>query len=304
MKPDYIGRFAPSPSGALHIGSLLTAVASFLDARAHGGQWLVRMEDLDPPREVAGAADDILRTLAAFGLHWDGHVLYQSQRHEAYQAALADLQAAGRVYRCDCSRKQVQAMSPGFGVDAWVYGGHCRGLPDGRLPESASAAWRLRVDDVAVGFTDAVVGDYRQSLAQAVGDFVLRRADGWWAYQLAVVVDDAEQGVTHIVRGQDLLVSTPRQMYLQQLLACPTPQYAHLPLLTNAAGQKWSKQTLAPALDDRHRPALLRQVFACLRLPQPPTEPLTVDELLAWGVRHWCLARVPKAAMVIEAQQT
>ena len=300
VSPPYIGRFAPSPTGLLHIGSLLTAVASFLDARAHGGCWLLRMEDLDPPREMAGAASHILHTLAAFGLEWDGEVVYQSQRHSLYRAALDKLKNKDLLYPCYCSRKNVLAQSPRMGVDGPVYGGHCAGLGVFRQPETSKPpAWRVRVPAQYVGFHDAVVGNYGQQLAQEVGDFVLLRADGFWAYQLAVVVDDAAQGISHIVRGQDLLVSAPRQHYLQQCLGYPTPHYAHLPLLTNAQGQKWSKQTRATALNPQQAEALLRQVLTYLRLPEAPEVDKPAD-LLAWALPYWDLNRIPAAAINTE----
>ena len=293
----YIGRFAPSPTGLLHIGSLLTALASYADARAHGGRWLVRMEDLDPPREMAGAADDILRTLEAFGFEWDGGVAYQSRRYDLYHEALGRLKAKGLVYPCDCSRKDWQAAARA-GADGFVYNGCCAGLDPQRALHK-TPAWRVRVPDEIIGFDDAVVGHYAQNLAHDIGDFVLLRADGFWAYQLAVVADDAAQGITHIVRGQDLLVSTPRQLWLQRALDAPEPHYAHLPLLVNGAGQKWSKQTLAPALDLGAREALLRQVMAYLQLPAAP-EVGKPQDLLAWAVRHWDMAKVPKAAIATE----
>ena len=293
----YIGRFAPSPTGLLHIGSLLTALASYADARAQGGRWLVRMEDLDPPREMAGAADDILRTLEAFGFEWDGGVAYQSRRYDLYHEALGRLKAKGLVYPCDCSRKDWQAVARA-GADGFVYNGCCAGLDPQRALHK-TPAWRVRVPDEIIGFDDAVVGHYAQNLAHDIGDFVLLRADGFWAYQLAVVADDAAQGITHIVRGQDLLVSTPRQLWLQRALDAPEPHYAHLPLLVNGAGQKWSKQTLAPALDLGVREALLRQVMAYLQLPAAP-EVGRPQDLLAWAVRHWDMAKVPKAAIATE----
>lgn len=293
----YIGRFAPSPTGLLHIGSLLTALASYADARAQGGRWLVRMEDLDPPREMAGAADDILRTLEAFGFEWDGGVAYQSRRYDLYHEALGRLKAKGLVYPCDCSRKDWQAVARA-GADGFVYNGCCAGLDPQRALHK-TPAWRVRVPDEIIGFDDAVVGHYAQNLAHDIGDFVLLRADGFWAYQLAVVADDAAQGITHIVRGQDLLVSTPRQLWLQRALDTPEPHYAHLPLLVNGAGQKWSKQTLAPALDLGAREALLRQVMAYLKLPAAP-EVDRPQDLLAWAVRHWDMAKVPKAAIATE----
>ena len=291
----YTGRFAPSPTGLLHIGSLLTAVASYADARSNDGKWLVRMEDLDPPREMPGAASHILHTLEAFGFEWDGEVAYQSRRYALYEETLCRLKTAGLVYPCYCSRKDWQAGAR-RGADGFVYNGRCR-HPDQRPAlQGKQPAWRILVPDRVIGFSDGIVGGYAQNLAGDIGDFVLLRADGYWAYQLAVVADDAEQDVTHIVRGQDLLVSTPRQIYLQQCLGVPTPQYAHLPLLTNAQGQKWSKQTLAPALDLNRREQLLRQVFRYLNLPEAP-ETDRPAELLDWAVAHWDMGKVPKHAV-------
>lgn len=294
----YVGRFAPSPTGLLHIGSLLTALASYADARAHGGKWLVRMEDLDPPREMVGAAEHILRTLEAFGFEWDGEVAYQSRRHHLYEDALGRLKDKGLVYPCYCSRKDWQAAA-GMGADGFVYNGRCR-VPEHRPSENGKPpAWRIRVPDEVIGFDDAIVGHYAQNLASDIGDFVLLRADGFWAYQLAVVVDDAEQGITHIVRGQDLLVSTPRQIFLQSSLGFMQTSYAHLPLLVNQSGQKWSKQTLAPALDDSQAELLLRQVSAYLNLPPAPQIDRPRD-LLDWAVLHWQISRVPKQAICTE----
>ncbi len=297
MKP-YIGRFAPSPTGLLHIGSLLTALASYADARAHGGQWLVRIEDLDPPREMTGAASHILHTLEQFGFEWDGEVVYQSQRHHLYRAALDELIAKQHVYPCTCSRKTWHAAAR-QGVDGFVYNGACANQLHFKLPEHQTAAWRIRVPDETIAFEDQIVGRYTQNLAQDIGDFVLLRADGFWAYQLAVVVDDQAQNINHIVRGQDLLVSTPRQIYLQRCLNAPTPQYAHLPLLVNHLGQKWSKQTLAPALDMTAREQLLRQVMTYLGLPDCPAVNQPQD-LLAWAVQHWHIHRIPKNAICTE----
>ncbi|HEZ0885363.1 TPA: tRNA glutamyl-Q(34) synthetase GluQRS [Neisseria meningitidis] len=291
----YTGRFAPSPTGLLHIGSLLTAAASYADARSNGGKWLVRMEDLDPPREMPGAASHILHTLEAFGFEWDGEVAYQSRRYALYEETLCRLKTAGLVYPCHCSRKDWQAGAR-RGADGFVYNGRCRHPGQRPALQGKHPAWRIRVPDRDIGFSDGIVGGYAQNLAGDIGDFVLLRADGYWAYQLAVVADDAEQGVTHIVRGQDLLVSTPRQIYLQQCLGVPTPQYAHLPLLTNAQGQKWSKQTLAPALDLNRREQLLRQVFRYLNLPEAP-EADRPAELLDWAVAHWDMGKVPKHAV-------
>lgn len=297
-RAPYTGRFAPSPTGLLHIGSLLTALASYADARAHGGRWLVRMEDLDPPREMPGAAAHILRTLDDFGFEWDGEVLYQSRRHEVYREALHRLQRDRLVYPCYCSRKDWQAAARS-GADGFVYNGLCRRGQDRPSENGKAPAWRIKVPQQRIAFGDRIVGRYEQNLAEDIGDFVLLRADGFWAYQLAVVADDAEQGVTHIVRGQDLLVSTPRQIYLQQCLGFAEPVYAHLPLLLNKHGQKWSKQTLAPALEAAEKERLLREVMAYLNVPSAP-QGLSARELLAWTAGHWDMAAVPQQGVVTE----
>jgi glutamyl-Q tRNA(Asp) synthetase len=241
----YRGRFAPSPTGALHAGSLAAALASWLDARAYGGTWLVRIEDLDPPREVAGAARRILGELAAFGLASDEPPVFQSRRAMLYERALGQLAAGGLVYGCACSRAEVAEAQRRLQLPAHVYPGTCR-LGTGGRPVRAL---RARVPDVTVAFTDRACGEYAQNLARDVGDFVVRRADGLWAYQLAVVVDDAEQRVTDVVRGADLLDNTPRQIWLQRALGLPTPRYLHVPVVTDARGRKLSKQTGAHALD-------------------------------------------------------
>ncbi len=297
LPTDYIGRFAPSPTGLLHIGSLLTALASYADARANRGKWLVRMEDLDPPREMPGAAAHILHTLEAFGFEWDGEVVWQSRRHSLYRDALGRLKEKGLLYPCYCSRKDWQAAAA-QGADGFVYNGRCR-RPEDRPHTDKPPAWRIRVNDETIGFDDGIVGHYAQNLARDIGDFVLLRADGFWAYQLAVVADDADQGITHIVRGQDLLVSTPRQIYLQRCLGFATPHYAHLPLLINKHGQKWSKQTLAPALDENHKEQLLRQVLQYLNLPPAP-EVSRPQALLSWAIEHWQPHKIPIHDIVTE----
>ncbi|WP_199776338.1 tRNA glutamyl-Q(34) synthetase GluQRS [Chromobacterium vaccinii] len=287
----YRGRFAPSPTGLLHAGSLSTAVGSYLEARSRGGEWLLRMEDLDPPREVPGAADDILRTLEAFGFEWDGEVAYQSRRHGLYRAALERLAASGQAYACCCTRKEIAAHAR-RGLDGYVYPGTCRrGCPDGREGREGRA-WRLAVAEGERVVDDRLQGAYRQDLARDIGDFVLLRADGFWAYQLAVVVDDAEQGVTDIVRGADLLVSTPRQLAVYDALGLPAPGYCHLPVLTNAAGEKLSKQTLAPAISTGDA---ARQLRAALELlgHVPPAGCEGLDDLWRWAVANWSLSRVP-----------
>ena len=246
-------RFAPSPTGPLHFGSLVAALGSYLDARAHDGSWLLRMEDVDAPRVMPGAADAILRALEAHGFEWDGEITYQSRRGAVYRAALQALQDQGLVYACACSRKQL-AETAKRGIDGYIYRGACR-----ERPPAADAALRLRVPAERIAFDDRVQGRVACDLARESGDFVLKRADGIYAYQLAVVADDAEQGITDIVRGADLLTSTPRQIVLQRYLGLPTPRYAHLPVVLDAAGDKLSKQTLAEPIDpQRPLPALLR----------------------------------------------
>ncbi|MGV8990344.1 MAG: tRNA glutamyl-Q(34) synthetase GluQRS [Thiobacillus sp.] len=291
MNPaSYIGRFAPSPTGPLHLGSLVAAVASWLDARAAGGQWRVRMEDLDRPRCESGAADIILHQLEAYSLHWDGEVLLQSQRDDAYAAALDALKSRGAVFPCACTRSQL-AAAPHNAESEIIYPGTCR---TGLLAGTTGRAWRCRVLDVSIHFNDRIHGELQQNLACEVGDFVVNRADGLFAYQLAVVVDDAFQNITNIVRGSDLLWNTPRQIHLQTLLDLPTPRYAHVPLITNTAGQKLSKQTLAPALPSHARGAVMAQALALLG-QTAPVELSGADpaELLAWASAHWHIENVP-----------
>ena len=287
----YRGRFAPSPTGPLHFGSLIAAVGSYLQAKSKGGEWLVRMEDIDPPRELPGAAADIIRTLEAFGLHWDGEVMYQSRRHGVYQAALEKLERLDAVYPCACSRREI-ADSSINGVDGPVYPGTCRkGVAQGRSPR----AWRVKVDGRRIEYKDAIQGMLSRDLAVDFGDFVVRRADGFFAYQLAVVVDDAEQGITEIVRGADLIESTPRQIHLQRLLSFATPDYLHLPVALNEKGEKLSKQTLAAPLDPaRPLPALI-QVLRFLGQEAPPgLAEGSIEDFWRWAVRNWQAGKVPR----------
>lgn len=272
----YIGRFAPSPSGRLHAGSLVAAVASYLDARAHRGSWLVRIEDVDEGRSVAGAADAILRLLQQLGMHWDGEVVWQSRRTHLYQAAAGRL--AGHTYPCGCNRREIVDSRLGSAPDgAAIYPGTCR---HGLAPGKTTRSLRVRVPDAPadaglIRFDDRLAGAVSQHLATESGDFVLKRADGFWAYQLAVVVDDAEQGVTDVVRGADLLDSTPRQIYLQHLLGLPTPRYLHVPVLRNADGEKLSKQTGAVAVvpgDQAAAVAALRDAASFLGLAPEPAD--------------------------------
>jgi len=317
---QYRGRFAPSPTGPLHFGSLVAAVGSYLDARHHHGTWLVRMEDLDTPRCVPRAADGILRTLEAFGLRSDEPVIYQSQRTEAYEEALRQLQASGVAYPCCCTRKEI-SDSALLGIEGPVYPGTCRhGIPAGR----EGRAWRVRTDSFpsplrgeglgekgdcrtflpspqpspckgegVVGFDDALQGRITQHLESQIGDFVVKRADGLFAYQLAVIVDDAFQRITHIVRGADLLASTPRQIYLQHLLGLPTPHYMHLPIAVNAAGEKLSKQTLAAPVDSSHAVTTLLCVLDFLQ-QRPPADLAGGDvrTVLDWAVENWDATRL------------
>lgn len=283
------GRFAPSPTGPLHFGSLLAAVGSYLDARAQGGRWLVRMEDLDPPRVQPGAADDILRTLESFGFAWDGAVLYQSTRTEAYRTAFDQLCAAGLVYPCGCSRKEL-ADSALTGQGGSRYPGTCRSGLAGRTPR----AWRVRVANEVIRFTDRLQGLREQRLDQEVGDFVIRRADGPFAYQLAVVVDDAAQQVTDVVRGADLLDSTPRQIYLHRLLELPAPTYLHLPVALDCSGQKLSKQTKAAPIQTSGAVGLLWEALRLLG-QNPPRElqQASIPELWAWALPNWSVESIP-----------
>jgi glutamyl-Q tRNA(Asp) synthetase len=276
MLEVYTGRFAPSPTGLLHAGSLVAALASWLDARAHGGHWWVRIEDVDTPRCVPGADQRILQQLAACGLPPDADVLWQSQRHDAYQHALDTLIAKGWAYPCGCSRKEIEAaQSQGVARhQAAVYPGTCRHGLQGKT----ARAWRLNVQAVqqALGLPaltlwhDRRLGTQTQNVSEAVGDFVLRRADGLWAYQLAVVVDDAAQGITHVVRGEDLADNTARQIVLQQALGLPTPQYLHTPLVLGKNGEKLSKQNGAQALDLRDPLAVLTAAAQALDLSAAP----------------------------------
>ena len=288
----YVGRFAPSPTGLLHFGSLMTAVGSFLDARACGGRWLVRIEDLDPPRETPGASEEILRTLEAYRLHWDGEVWFQSRRHEIYQAQIDRFIENRQAFYCTCSRKPLIRQ----------YGGHYPGICRGRFvrPDKPSAV-RLLTHDNPIGFDDALQGHFEQRLESEIGDFIIKRKDGLYAYHLAVVMDDEAQGVTDIVRGLDLLDSTPRHLYLQQLLGYRTPRYLHLPIVVNHLGQKLSKQTFAdPVPNENPGPYL----WACLSAlgQQPPQELRRASpaELIRWGTEHWHRESIPHRAEIPE----
>lgn len=285
----YRGRFAPSPTGPLHFGSLVAALASYLEARQQQGEWLLRMEDLDTPRNMPGAADAILRSLEAFGFEWDGAVVYQSERHDLYAAALARLQEDVLVYPCGCTRKEI-ADSAIHGIEGAIYPGTCRsGLPPGKT----ARAWRIRAENRTIGFDDAIQGHVAQNLARNIGDFVLKRADGFYAYQLAVVVDDADQAITHVVRGADLLDSTPRQIYLQQVLGLPAMHYAHIPVVLNAQGEKLSKQTQAAAVDDLQPATQLWQALDFLQQSPPAAiRNAPLADIWQWADQNWQLSRI------------
>jgi glutamyl-Q tRNA(Asp) synthetase len=281
----YRGRFAPSPTGLLHFGSLVAAVGSWLCARHAGGQWLLRMEDIDPPREVAGSAQAILAALPAFGLVADAPALFQSQRRDAYDAAFERLRAADLIFPCWCSRGQLAAAG-GLHHD-----GRCIAPPDpGRLP-----AWRLRVPDVTIEFDDALQGTQRQNLRHTAGDFVIRRVEGYYAYQLACVVDDAYQGIAEVVRGNDLLDSTPRQIWLQRCLDLPTPAYRHLPLALDGQGRKLSKSERAHPVDPAEPLPALRRALAFLDV-RTPTVAGSAKVLLEAALERFDPARLPHLA--------
>jgi glutamyl-Q tRNA(Asp) synthetase len=282
----YRGRFAPSPTGPLHAGSLVAALASWLDARAHGGAWLVRIEDVDTPRCVPGADQEILRQLAACGLVPDEPPQWQSQRTPGYQAALDSLVAESHAYACACSRKDIELALRSLGRartrhGELVYPGTCREGLGGKAPR----AWRFRVPEGTVAWTDRRTGVHLQDVAHEVGDFVLKRADGLYAYQLAVVVDDAAQGITHVVRGEDLVDNTPRQLLLQRALKVPQPSYLHAPLVLGPNREKLSKQNGAQALDVREPLAALRAAGGTLRLGDVPGSSL--GEWLTAATAAW-----------------
>ena len=281
----YVGRFAPSPTGPLHFGSAVAAVASFLQARSQRGRWYVRIDDLDPPREQAGASAAILEMLSALGLEWDGAVSYQSRHTASYATALAQLDRAGATFPCVCTRKQ---------LGGGPYPGNCReGIPPGKVGRSV----RVRVGSTEIEFEDQLQGRYRQKLFREVGDFILLRSDGLFSYHLAVVTDDAAAGVTEIVRGVDLLDSTPRQIYLQTLLGVATPHYAHIPVVLNDTGTKLSKQTMAEPLDPGAAPRTLVEALRFLNQGPPAELSLSpAHEVIQWAIEHWDLPAVGGAS--------
>ena len=287
---QYIGRFAPSPTGPLHFGSLVAAVGSYLEAKTHGGEWFVRIEDVDTPRKVSGASSDILRTLEQLGMKWDGEVVYQSQRSAFYQEAIHSLTALDLTYTCICTRKEILDSSI-MGIIGPIYPGTCRHAQTNQKP----SARRLRTNDNPIGFEDAVQGRVEQRLESNTGDFVLRRADGVFAYQLAVVVDDAKQKITHVVRGEDLLDSTPRQIYLQQLLGYSVPHYMHLPVVTNRNGNKLSKQTRAMPLDiSKAVPQLVAALNFLGQRPPADLDKGNISVFWQWALENWQVAQIPR----------
>lgn len=288
---SYRGRFAPSPTGRLHFGSLVAALASYADARSAQGEWLLRIEDVDRPRTREGAAGQILRDLERLGFAWDGDVLHQSARTDAYRAALDVLRGRGLAYRCTCTRRDL-ASAPRNALGETIYPGYCRPDPAHDGPGSGRAAWRAAVPAQAVTVVDRGFGSLVQDLAADVGDFVIRRSDGWFAYQLAVVVDDAAQGITDVVRGADLLLSTPRQVYLQRALGLPTPRYFHVPVATDRHGVKLSKHLGARALADDAAKALV-DAWRFLGQAEPPAPPASVDEFWTYALSNWRAGHVP-----------
>ncbi|QSA98794.1 tRNA glutamyl-Q(34) synthetase GluQRS [Methylococcus sp. EFPC2] len=287
--PPYRGRFAPSPTGPLHLGSLYTALASFLQARARGGIWLLRIDDIDRPRVVPGAADRIRQTLEYFGLTWDGPVTSQSTHLDDYRQALGQLVDRGLTYRCTCSRKQLR-MNPGDDGETGIYLGHCRDAT--RHPEQAHAL-RLRAGGRIVAFNDKLQGRYQQDFSREIGDFIVRRRDDVYAYHLATVVDDARSGISEVLRGSDLLAATPCQIILQQELGLPTPDYLHIPVVTDRTGVKLSKQTGAAAVPLARPSATLYRLLTMLR-QNPPADlsEAPKEALLDWAIRHWDVSRL------------
>jgi glutamyl-Q tRNA(Asp) synthetase len=280
------GRFAPSPTGDLHFGSLIAAVASYLQVKSAGGQWLVRIEDIDPPREVAGSADRILADLLRFNLQSDLPTLYQSQRTAAYNQAVQKLLDSGQAYWCGCSRSELPKSG--------VYPGTCRnGLPAGKSPRAV----RVKVPDTPIRFTDLIQGPVQENLAQSVGDFVILRADGLAAYQIAVVIDDAFQDITEVVRGADLLGSTARQIHLQHCLGLTIPDYAHHPVVTESNGRKLSKRIDSDPIASLRPRETLEQ--SLLFLGQPCPQGLSLEELWDWGLKHWQLSRIPHTSFTL-----
>jgi len=292
----YRGRFAPSPTGPLHFGSLIAALASCVDARARDGEWHLRIDDIDEPRVRMDAELDIRSTLERYGFAWDGAVVRQSERLDRYADAFATLRQMDAVYECACTRRDLETAPLGSGGER-VYPGTCRnGIPAGRAFRG-DHAWRVRVDETAVCFRDRLQGPQQQHLSRDVGDFIVKRADGMFAYQLAVVVDDADGGITHVVRGADLLASTPRQIFLQRKLGFFEPAYLHVPIALNAVGEKLSKQTRAAPLPDNPLATLLA-AWRFLDQPLPVGLLSSVEEFWRYAQDAWSPARLPPVPML------
>lgn len=285
---NYCGRFAPSPTGSLHFGSLVAAVASYADALSHAGSWLVRMEDVDEARVVKGSADEILSTLEALGFEWEQPVLFQSRRKTRYREILDWLTQQKLTYRCSCSRRDV-AKQAELGIEGPVYPGTCR---QSHVPERSGKTLRLRTNREEICFEDRVQGKHYQVLERDIGDFIIHRADGYTAYQLAVVIDDADQGINQIVRGADLLLSTPRQIYLQKLLDFPQPLYTHIPLVIDSQGRKLSKQDQAFPVSATAPIPALQAAWEFLRQSPPTEKPASVQEFWQWAAVNWDINRI------------
>jgi glutamyl-Q tRNA(Asp) synthetase len=286
----YTGRFAPSPTGPLHFGSLVAAVASYCDAKSQQGHWLLRIEDLDKPREIQGASKQIIETLLRFGFEWDGDIVYQSDRTALYQQAFNQLKAMDWLYPCTCSRKEIADSSQLIGIEGVIYPKTC--LHQAIKPNTPKA-WRIKTENITLKFEDNIQGLINYRLSQEIGDFVVLRTDQIFTYQLAVVVDDAAQGVTHIVRGADLLHSTPRQLYCQQLLNLPCPRYAHIPIARNAQGEKLSKQTRATKIEQQDASRLLFEALTFLH-QEPPASLMhaSIASIWEWAIAHWDIHRI------------
>jgi len=286
-KPEnYSGRFAPSPTGEVHYGTLIAAVGSYLQARKNRGKWFLRIDDIDVTRKVEGADTGIIKTLESFGFEWDDEIIYQSSQTGYYQSALEELISQSLVYPCICSRKQLAE------ADSDIYPGTCRNR---QLPDKNEHALRVLAKDVTIAFDDAVMGRQSQNIKQQCGDFIIRRRDGLFAYQLAIVIDDARQNITEVVRGADLLDSTPRQIYLQQLLKLPTPRYCHLPLAVDAAGNKISKSEGGMKVNIKNKEKQLVSVLEFLG-QQPPGELAlsNIADIWNWAEKHWQIGLVPR----------
>jgi glutamyl-Q tRNA(Asp) synthetase len=289
-QPKYRGRFAPSPTGPLHFGSLVAATGSYLQARTQNGEWYIRIEDIDIPRNVAGADNDILRTLELLGFEWDSEVSWQTRHLDDFEESLDILKEEGHCFSCSCSRSRLMETAI-HGRDGFIYPGTCRGKG---ITDTPDTSIRVRVDDRAIAFSDAIQGSFSNNIARDIGDFVIKRADGLFAYQLAVVVDDAKQGITEVVRGTDLLGSTSRQIYLQQLLHLITPEYMHLPVAVNRQGQKLSKQTGASAINHEQPGTELFRALTFLG-QSPPAELVLAEpaEIWQWAFENWDIKRIP-----------